>query len=74
MEKPKEIKVPKDNSGFGIGTILGLIFIIVGILLVLVLIDLNVPIINLGGIETILEFGAAIGSILGGITLLFKKH
>jgi len=79
MEKPKEIKapnikVPKDKSGFGMGMILGLIFIIVGILLVLVLIDLDVPLINLGGIETILEYGAAIGSILGGAILLFKKH
>lgn len=68
-------KVPnKHGSGsFGIANILGLIFLIIGILLIVVLTGIDLPI-DLSGIETTLEYGAAIGSILGGIAMLFKKH
>jgi hypothetical protein len=73
-----KIKVPKANeslgseSDFGVGNILGLIFLLIGILLILALTDFNLPI-NLGGIEIILSYGAALGSILGGLSMLFKK-
>ena len=72
------MKVPKitdkySSSGFGIANILGLIFLIIGILLIVVLAGIDLPI-DLSGIETILEYGAAIGSALGGIAMLFKKH
>ena len=61
------------SSGFGISNILGLIFLIIGILLITVLIKIDLPI-DLSSMETILKYGAAIGSILGGIAMLFKKH
>ena len=72
MELPKATSKPS-SSGFGIANILGMVFLIIGILLIVVLTGIDLPI-NLGGIETILEYGAAIGSILGGIAMLFKKH
>ena len=72
MKLPKVTDKP-GSSGFGIGNILGLIFLIIGILLIAVLTEINLPI-NLSGIEGILEYGAAIGSILVGIKMLFKKH
>jgi len=66
------MQVPKASS-FGVGNILGLIFVLIGVLLVLVVIDFNLPI-DLGNFKTILEYGAALGSILGGLAMLFKKH
>ena len=72
MKLPKVTDKP-GSSGFGIANILGMVFLIIGILLIVVLTGIDLPI-NLGGIETILEYGAAIGSILGGIAMLFKKH
>ena len=72
MKIPKVTDKP-GSSGFGIGNILGLIFLIIGILLIVVLIKIDLPI-DLSGIETILEYGAAVGSVLGGIAMLFKKH
>ena len=72
MELPKVTDKP-GSSGFGIGNILGLIFLIIGILLILILVEIDLPI-DLSGIESILEYGAAIGSILGGIAMLFRKH
>ena len=66
-------KVPKSSGSFGIGNILGLIFVLMGILLVLNLLNFNLPI-DLGSFNIILQYGAAAGSILGGISLLFKKH
>jgi len=68
------MKVPKisGGSGFGLGNILGLIFILVGVLLVLSLLNYDLPI-DLRNIETVLQYGAAIGSILGGMSMLFKK-
>ena len=70
------MKVPKatdlrSGSGFGLGNIIGLIFVLVGILLILSLID-NLPI-DLGNFKGILQYGAALGSILGGLSMLFKK-
>lgn len=72
------MKIPKitdkpGSSGFGIGNLLGLIFLIIGILLIVVLMKVGLPV-DLSGIETILEYGAAVGSVLGGIAMLFKKH
>ena len=72
MELPKVSNKP-GSGGFGIGNILGLIFLIIGILLIAVLTGIKLPI-DLSGTENILEYGAAIGSILGGLIMLFKKH
>ena len=72
MDIPK-VKNKPGSSSFGIRNILGLIFLVTGILLIVVLIEIGLPV-DLSGIETILEYGAAIGSILGGISMLFKKH
>lgn len=72
MNLPK-VKNKPGSSGFGMANILGLIFLIIGILLIVVLAGIDLPI-DLIGIETILEYGAAIGSILGGLMMLFKKH
>jgi len=58
--------------GFGIGNILGLIFVLVGILLVLNLMDFDLPV-NLENASTALQYVAALGSILGGISMLFRK-
>ena len=66
-------KVPKSVAGFGLGNILGLIFVLIGILLVLNLQNFNLPI-DLGNFNIILQYGAAAGSILGGISMLFKKR
>ena len=60
-------------GGFGIGNILGLLFILFGILLVLSTQDFNFPI-DLGAFQFIFQWGAALGSILGGFAMLFKKH
>ena len=60
------------SSGFGISNILGLIFMFLGALLVLKLIGYNLPF-DLSGTETMLQYGTAIGSILGGLAMLFKK-
>jgi uncharacterized membrane protein YesL len=71
MQIPKANKIPSSGSGFGLGNILGLIFLLIGILLVLSLTNLG-PV-DLSGFSTILQYGAALGSILGGIAMLFKK-
>lgn len=79
MRNPKEIKVPKASkslgpeSRFGIVNILGLIFVLIGILLLLILIEIKMPV-DISNMETILEYGAAAGSVLGGLIMLFKKH
>ena len=65
------MKVP-NSSSFGIGNILGLIFVLTGILLILTLMDFNLPI-DLGNASTVLQYGAGLGSILGGLSMLFKK-
>ena len=72
MNLPKIADKPSPR-GFGIANILGLVFLITGILLIIVLTGFDLPI-DLGNFETILEYGAAIGSILGGMAMLFKKH
>jgi hypothetical protein len=71
------MQLPKAKSlgletGFGVGNILGVIFLLIGILLILSLQNFNLPI-KLENFNIILQYGAAIGSILGGISLLFKK-
>lgn len=72
--KKIELKLPQQkSSGFGISNLLGLAFILIGILLILLLLGINLPI-ELRDFELYLQYGAAIGSILGGLTLLFKKH
>ncbi|MCH8329451.1 MAG: hypothetical protein IIB81_03595 [Nanoarchaeota archaeon] len=72
MKIPKADKSLSSESGFGVSNILGLIFLLMGILLVLVLIDFNLPI-DLGNFKTVLQYGAALGSILGGLSMLFRK-
>jgi|TARA_B100001964_G_scaffold97040_1_gene108647 hypothetical protein len=62
----------KPESSFGLGNILGLIFILIGILLILSLQNFNFPI-ELGIFKTFLQYGAALGSILYGLLTLFKK-
>lgn len=66
-------KVKSDSGGFGLGNILGLIFVLMGILLVLNLMNFNLPVISLDSVNIILQYGAAAGSILGGLSMLFKK-
>ena len=61
----------KPESGFGVGNILGIIFLFVGVLLILSLMNYNLPMVQ--GNSQILQYGAAIGSILGGISMTFKK-
>jgi hypothetical protein len=65
------MKVPKVNSGFGFGNILGLIFVLVGVLLSLTLTGYELP--YVGNFNIVLQYGAALGSILGGMSMLFKK-
>ena len=65
------MKVPKSKS-FGLGNILGIIFVLMGILLILNLIGYNLPI-YLGNVSIVLQYGTGLGSILGGLSMLFKK-
>lgn len=66
-----EIKLPETkNSSLGMRNILGLIFVLIGILLILILLRVNLPM-PLEDFETYLEYGAAAASILGGMSLLF---
>jgi len=67
------MKKPKSSSSFGLGHILGLIFFLVGIVLFLNLIGFKLPI-DLSSAEVGLQYGAAIGSTLGGLSMLFKKN
>lgn len=71
MELPKANKSITAKSGFALGNIFGLIFLLIGVLLVLSLLNFNLP---LGNFKTILQYGAALGSILGGLSMLFKKR
>lgn len=66
-------KLPVQRSGFSFGLILGLIFIFIGAVLLLTLLNVNVPL-NLKNAEIFLQYGAAVGSILGGLSMLFKKN
>jgi len=60
------------GSGFGAGHILGLVFVLLGILLALTLIGYKLPF-EIANSSFIFQWGAAIGSILGGLSMLFKK-
>ena len=78
MAKMAESKIPKtiipaQGSGFGIGNIIGLIFVLIGILLVLSLMNFNLPV-KLENFKAVIQYGAAIGSVLGGLSMLFKKN
>ena len=64
--------LPVQKSGFNFSLILGLIFILFGIAFFLSLLNVNLPL-NLKNAETLLQYGAAIGSILGGFSMLFKQ-
>jgi hypothetical protein len=66
------MKIPKASSGFGAGNFLGLIFVLLGILLFINLTGYDLPI-NLDNASTTLQYGAALGSVLGGLSMLFKK-
>ena len=71
------MRIPKSTnlspgSSFGLGNILGLFFILIGILLILSLMNYNLPI-DLGNFKIILQYGSALGSILGGLSMLFKQ-
>ena len=75
MADPKTIaNLESLSSGrsFGLGKLIGLIFILIGALLILSLLGINLPI-SLKSFSAILQYGAAIGSVLGGLTLIFKK-
>jgi hypothetical protein len=63
---------PTVPSSFGIGNILGLVFVLFGVFLILASFNKSLPF-NLGDLRPILEYGAAIGSIFGGLSMLFKK-
>ena len=66
-------KLPVQKNNFNFRLILGLIFILVGIIFFLSLLNVNLPL-NLKNAETLLQYGAAIGSILGGFSMLFKQR
>lgn len=66
-------RLPIQRSGFSFGLLLGLIFIFVGAVLLLTLLNVNLPL-NLKNAEIFLQYGAAIGSILGGLSMLFKQR
>ena len=71
--KKIELKLPQQKaSGFGIANLLGLIFVLVGVLFLLLLSGIKLPI-SLGSFESYLEYGAAIASIIGGISMLFRS-
>ena len=72
MKVPKTTPDLGSGSSFGLGNILGLIFVLMGVLLILILTGFDLPI-DLGNFETILQYGAALGSILGGLAMLFRK-
>jgi hypothetical protein len=60
------------ETGFGIANILGLIFLLIGFLLIISLQNFKLPI-DLKNFDIILQYGAALGSILGGLSMLLKK-
>ena len=66
------MRVPKSSS-FGLRNILGLTFVLMGILLALNLLDFSLPI-DLNDFSIVLQYGASLGSILGGLSMLFKKR
>ncbi len=74
MEKAKEPKViiEKPSGGFGIGNLLGLVFVLVGIAYILILTKFNLPF-NLEAFRTYIEYGVAAAAIIGGISMLFYK-
>lgn len=74
MKIPATPNIPpmKTGGGFGAGHILGLVFVLLGVLFALTLIGYELPI-DIGNSEIIFQWGAAIGSILGGLSMLFKK-
>ena len=72
MQLLKANKSLGSESSFGLGNILGLIFLLIGILLIISLQNFNLPI-DLGNFEVILEYGAAAGSILGGYQCFLRK-
>jgi len=65
------MKIPKASGIFGVGHILGLVFVLIGILLILRLMEYDLPILE--NIGNVLQYGAAIGSILGGLSMLFRR-
>ncbi len=71
--KKIESKLPQQESGgFGISSIIGLVFILIGILIILLLLEINLPV-ELEAFELYLEYGAAIASIILGISMLFRS-
>ena len=75
MKIPNSPDLPKiktGSGGFGLGHILGLVFVLLGALLALTLIGYNLPF-EIANSSFIFQWGAAIGSILGGLSMLFKK-
>lgn len=66
------MQVPKSSS-FGLRNILGLTFVLMGILLALNLLDFSLPI-DLNDFSIVLQYGSALGSILGGLSMLFKRR
>ncbi|MBS3130926.1 hypothetical protein J4212_00695 [Candidatus Woesearchaeota archaeon] len=67
----KQPKIP-GQSGFSITTILGLLFVFIGVMLFVSLLG-KLPQ-NMSNITQPLEWGAAAGSLLGGVSMLFKKN
>ncbi|MEK6949365.1 MAG: hypothetical protein AABX34_04035 [Nanoarchaeota archaeon] len=72
MKNIPEVKTQSKTSSFGITNLIGLVFILIGILLILFLLGINLPI-ELGDFELYLQYGAAAGSIIGGISMLFRS-
>ena len=68
-----QMKLPRQRSEFNFSLILGVIFILIGIILLLDLLNVNLPL-NLKNAEKVLQYGAALGSILGGFSMLFKQR
>lgn len=73
MPDSKKIELPQQKgSGFGISNLLGLIFVLIGVLFLLLLSGIELPI-NLESFESYLQYGVAIASIIGGISMLFRS-
>ena len=62
----------KKGSSFGASNLFGLAFLLMGILAMVVILEIKLPV-NLDKAKTAIFIAAALGSILGGFSMLFKK-
>jgi amino acid transporter len=70
MKEPK-IKEKSESKGFGLINIIGLIFLLIGIISILLFLEI-MPF-DLSILKNPLQYGTAAGSLIAGILLLFRK-